>query len=253
LATLTILGSSNAIPDETHNNAHLALHTKDRLILIDCVNNQLLRLRKAGLAYQDLTDMILTHFHPDHVSGVPTLLMNLWLLGRQRSLNIFGLGETIDKLSAMMDLFDWGTWPNFYPVALHRIGNNEMTQVLENDAIRIYASPVYHLIPTLGLRIEALNGGLTLAYSCDTEPCPAVIGLAQNADYLIHESTGAYPGHSTASQAGKIARRSGAKALYLIHYPTGDFDTQAVIKEAQQSFNGPVSLAEDYLKIELGE
>jgi ribonuclease Z len=179
--------------------------------------------------------------------------MNMWLLGRKQPLNIYGLSETIDRLTAMMELFEWGTWPNFYPVAQHRIDEEEMAQVLANDDLRIFASPVCHLVPTMGLRIETLRGGRVLTYSCDTEPCPAVIDLAHDADYLIHESTGAFHGHSTARQAGEIARQSGAKALYLIHYPTGGFDTKPLIKEAQQAFDGPVHLAEDFLKIELRE
>ena len=251
LVELIILGTSSAIPDQKHDNAHLVISAKERLILIDCVNNQLLRLHKAGLAYQDLTDLILTHFHPDHVSGVPTLLMNLWLLGRQQVLNIYGLSYTIDRLAAMMDLFDWGAWPNFYPVELHPIPEKEMTPVLDCAELHISASPVCHLIPSLGLRIESRPSGKVAAYSGDTQPCQEVVNLAQDAEVLIHEATGAYPGHTTAYQAGMIARQARARSLYLIHYPTGEYDAVALVKEASQTFGAPVSLAEDYLRIDL--
>ena len=167
-------------------------------------------------------------------------------------MNIYGLSETLDRFTSMMELFEWGTWPNFYPVVQYPIDEVEMAPVLENEELRIFASPVRHLIPTIGLRIEALNRNRVLVYSCDTEPCPAVISLAHEADYLIHESTGAFHGHSTAYQAGEIARQSGARSLYLIHYPTDGFDTNALIKEAQQAFDGPIQLAEDYLQIDLG-
>jgi metal-dependent hydrolase (beta-lactamase superfamily II) len=40
----------------------------------------MVRLSKAGVDFNRLTDLILTHFHPDHVSGVPMLLMNMWLI-----------------------------------------------------------------------------------------------------------------------------------------------------------------------------
>jgi len=87
-----ILGSSNAIPDEKHENSHMALVGDERLVLIDCVNNPIVRLRKAGLDVEDITDLLLTHFHPDHVSGVPLLLMDLWLLGRKKELTNIRLG-----------------------------------------------------------------------------------------------------------------------------------------------------------------
>ncbi|MCJ7535570.1 MAG: MBL fold metallo-hydrolase [Anaerolineales bacterium] len=250
MAKVIILGSSNAIPDEKHENSHMALVGDDRLVLIDCVNNPIVRLRKAGLDVEDISDLILTHFHPDHVSGVPLLLMDLWLLGRQKELRMFGLDYTLDRLETMMDLFGWNSWPGFFPVQMHRIAEQDMTVVQENDQWRIYSSPVKHIIPNIGLRIEFPETGKVFAYSGDTEPCPQVIQLADKADVLIHESTGSSWGHSDASQAGQIAKSAGASNLYLIHYPNGRFEDNHLLSRAAQEFNGPVKLAEDFMQFE---
>jgi len=229
----------------------MVLAGRERLILIDCVNNQLIRLKKARLDYQNLTDLVLTHFHPDHVSGVPTLLLNLWLLGRQRPLELYGLSDTIERAVGMMELFQWDTWPGFFPVILHRVPDTEMALLVECNEFRIHASPVCHLISTLGLRIEVPETGKVIAYSCDTEPCPQVVSLAEGADVLIHEATGAYPGHSTAFQAGQIARQAGARALYLIHYDSREANIQTLVEQAKRAFEGDVALAEDYLRLRL--
>jgi ribonuclease Z len=218
-----ILGSSNAIPDEDHENSHMALVGDNRLVLIDCVNNPIVRLRKAGLDVEKVTDLILTHFHPDHVSGVPLLLMDLWLLGRERELRIYGLDFTLDRFEKMMDLYGWDTWPRFFPVKMHRVAEEEMTLVQENEQWKIFSSPVKHIIPNIGLRIEFPESRRVFAYSGDTEPCPEVVQLAQNADILVHESTGASLGHTDATQAGQIAKSAGADKLYLIHYANGRF------------------------------
>ena len=249
MVKLIILGTSNAIPNEKHENTHMALKARESMLLIDCVNNPLMRLHQAGLDFNELTDMILTHFHPDHVSGVPVLLMNMWLLGRRRPLNIYGLHHTLDRIEDLMGFYDWDRWPNFFPVSFCRMPQEDMTLVMENKEYRVYASPVCHLLPTIGLRIEFLETGKVLAYSCDTEPCPQVIKLAAGADVLIHEATGATPGHTSAVQAGSIAREAGARKLYLIHYPTGDFDPKPLITEAHSSFDGEVSLAEDFMEL----
>jgi ribonuclease Z len=250
---LIILGSSNAIPDEEHNNTHMVLVGKERLILIDCVNNELLHLKKAGLSYQDLSDIVVTHFHPDHVSGIPTLLMNLWLLGRVKPLKIYGLDYTVERLVGMMELFDWDEWQNLNPIAFHRVPSEEgRALVIESDEFRIYGSPVRHLIPTMGLRIEARQSGKVVVYSSDTEACQEVIDLADGADVLIHEAAGAHPGHTTAYQAGEIAQQAGARTLYLIHYPTGEFETGRLVSQAKEMYQGPTALAEDYLRISLG-
>jgi len=248
---LIILGSANAVADEKHENTHMLLQGRKRTILIDCVNNPVLRLRLAGVDFNDLTDLVLTHFHPDHVSGVPLLLMNMWLLGRSRSLSIYGLYHTLDRAENLMDFYDWSNWLNFFPVAFFRLPEQEKTLLLESEEFRILASPVNHLLPTIGLRIECLETGTVVAYSCDTEPCQQVVELAAQADVLIHEASGASLGHSSASQAGSIARQAGVKSLCLIHYPTGEIDSQAVLDQARETFKGKVFLAEDFMTWEL--
>jgi ribonuclease Z len=246
---LIILGTSNAIPDEHHENTHMALLGENRTVLIDCVNNPIVRLRQAGLDINRLTDLVLTHFHPDHVSGVPSLLMNSWLLGRRQPLDIYGLSYTLERIEKMMDFYDWATWPDFFQVNFHPIQEIEMAAVLEGDEFRIYSSPVHHIVPTIGLRVEFKKTDRVLAYSCDTEPCQEVIKLASGADVLIHEATGASYGHSSAAQAGTIARQAEVGRLYLIHYQTGDFDARSLLPQAEQTFNGPVSLAEDFMEL----
>jgi ribonuclease Z len=176
----------------------------------------------------------------------------MWLLGRKRPLNVYGLAYTLDRIEKLMTFYEWETWPNFYPVNFHRVQNAEMAPVLNDGDFRIYASPVCHLIPTIGLRFEFPQNGKVLAYSSDTEPCPEVVKLAAGANLLIHESAGATPGHSSASQAGEIAQSAQAEAMYLIHYPTRNSDPRKLVAEAQKTFSGRVQLAEDFMEINLG-
>lgn len=223
---------------------------KQRTILIDCVNNAVLRLQKAGVEYQNLTDLILTHFHPDHVSGVPQLLMNMWLLGHKRPLSVYGLAYTLDRIEDLMGFYGWSEWPYFFPVTFYRVPAEELTPVIESEEFRILASPVHHFIPNIGLRMEFLESKKVAAYSCDTEPCEEVIRLAEGADLLIHEASGELPGHSSAAQAGKAARQSEVGSLYLIHYPTGQFKCPNLTQEAREEFEGPILQAEDYMTVE---
>jgi len=247
---LIILGSANAIPDEKHENTHMALVGEAGTVLIDCVNNPVVRLAQAGIALDQVGDIILTHFHPDHVSGVPLLLMDMWLLGRKKPLNIYGLAYTLDRLEKVMGFYDWATWPHFFPVSFRRLPGDEMTPVLASEEFRIFCSPVHHLIPNIGLRVEFITTGKTLAYSCDTEPCQEVVRLAAGADVLIHESSGATLGHTSPEQAGETADHAEVGALYLIHYPTRTTDPQTFIPEAKKKFSGPVALAEDLMVLE---
>jgi ribonuclease Z len=248
---LIFLGTSNAIPDENHENTHMVLVGEQHTILIDCVNNVLLRLQKVGVDYDQVTDLITTHFHPDHVSGVPQLLMNMWLMGHHRPLNIYGLAYTLDRIESLMESYGWKEWPGFYPVFFHRVPQEELATVLENEEVRIFASPVQHFIPNIGLRIEFRGPNKVVAYSCDTEPCPQVLRLAAGADMLIHEASGALPGHSSAAQAGMAARQAEVGSLYLVHYPTGRYYSGDILAQARLQFQGPITQAEDYMCIDI--
>lgn len=247
---IVILGSSNAIPDEKHENTHMALVGDGKFVLIDCPGNPVIRLRKAGLDLDQLSDIILTHFHPDHVSGIGLLLMDLWLLGRKRALRISGLDETLGRFEQLMGLYGWGDWPGFFSVQLNHLPIEEMAFVLEDTEWRILSSPVLHLVPNIGLRIESTRSGKVLAYSSDTEPCPQVVQLAHRAEILIHESAGAGRGHSDSSQAAEIAQEAMVGKLVLIHYPTGAFRDESILTRAGEHFDGPVALAEDFMELQ---
>jgi ribonuclease Z len=250
MSKVIILGSSNAIPTRDNENTHMVIVGSDRMVLVDSVSNPILRLEQAGLDFNNLTDIIVTHFHPDHVSGLPLLLMDMWLMGRQKPLNIYGLHYTLDRVEGLMGFYNWSAWPNFFPVVFYRLPASEMTPVLNCADFTIHASPVHHMIPNIGLRIEFPKSGKTMAYSCDTEPCGEVLRLGTNADVLIHEATGDEPGHSSAAQAGEIAKQAKARKLYLIHYPTGRFAHGDPVAEARTTFPGEITLAVDFMSLE---
>lgn len=251
MAKLTILGSSNAIPSLENENTHMVLETQSHTILVDCASNPLVRLQAAGINFQNLTDIILTHFHPDHVGGLPLLLMDMWLLGRTTPLNIYGLHYTLDRAETMMGLYSWADWPNFFQVNFCRIPADPLALVMDNPEVRIYASPVKHFVPNIGLRFELKPEDKSLAYSCDTEPCSAVFGIAQNTDFLFHEASGDFTGHSSAAQAGDVARTANVGELILIHYPTGALASGDLPQQAAQKFSGPIRLAKDFMVFDL--
>jgi ribonuclease Z len=253
MSKFIVLGSAQAIPDEEHDNTHFALVYDQRVVLIDTGNNPIVRLKQAGLDILWLSDLILTHFHPDHVAGVPMLLLGSWLLGRKQPLNIYGYPFTIDRVQKMMDLFDWSDWPGFYTVNFHIIPEEEQASVLVDDQVAITASPVHHMLPNMGLRVNWLRSGQSIAISGDTEPCAEVIRLGTGTKILFHEASGAGFGHSSAAQAGEIAHQAQADQLVLIHYDTANEDLQLFVNEARATFGGPVSLAFDLMEFSFSD
>jgi len=251
MARIIILGAGHAVPDLEHENSHLLIEQGAHCVLVDCASNPVIQLKKAGVELDQISDFILTHFHPDHVSGAPLLLMSMWLLGRTKTLRLYGLTATMQRLRTMLELYDWCNWPNFFPVESIDIPGRELAPVIDTADLKIYASPVQHLIPTIGLRVEFCPEGKTLAYSCDTEPCDQVVRLAKGADILLHEATGASKGHSSAAQAVDIFSQAGAKQLYLIHYSARGADLEQMMANVRQKTACPVSVTHDLQRIDL--
>ncbi len=156
-----------------------------------------------------------------------------------------------------MELYGWKEWPGFFPVKFLAIGEEDLALVLDCGDFRILSSNVRHFVPTIGLRLESLQTGKVIAYSCDTEPCEAVIRLAKNADILFHEANSSSDelsqkivGHSSTIQAGDIARQANVKSLALIHYPT-NVPAEDMIAQAKLVYGGKVELAHDFTIYEL--
>lgn len=242
---MIILGSAAAVSDADHDNTHFLIEGERTTILVDCGSNPMGKLHRLGIDDARMQDVILTHFHPDHVSGFPNMLMQMWLLGRRAPMRIFGLAHCMNRTEDMMTAFAWAEWPNFFPITFHRVTERPAAPLLDSDEFQITAWPTRHFIPTIGLRVVSKASGRVLAYSCDTEPIPALHDLGRDADIFIHEAAGHGFGHSSAQQAGAVATAAGAKALHLIHYQVWNADPRPLVAEAETTFSGPVRLLED--------
>jgi len=246
VARVIALGTAAVVSSAAHANTYLVLEGERGFFLIDCADRPLVRIRRAGLAFQELRGLIITHFHPDHISGVPILLNNIWLLGRTNPLPVYGLQDVVERFETMMDLFRQDEWPDLFPIPCHVVAEEMGALVLENDEFLITSGPVKHLVPTIGVRIENKRSGKVLTYSSDTEPCEATVELARGADILIHEAATNTVGHSSAAQAGEIARRASAGRLVLIHYRPAPHKYEDWVEEAAAAFGGQVELAQDF-------
>jgi ribonuclease Z len=251
MARVVILGSAAAVNNTEHDYTHfLLIGRQDNPILVDAGSNPLGKIQNLGIDDESLQDIILTHFHPDHVAGIPNMMMHMWQLGRKAPLRIYGIHHCINRVEDMMESFGWQEWPDFFPVSFHRVSSRDDAPLLENRDFRIRAFPVNHFVPTIGMRIEDKHRGTVMGYSCDTQQCPGVYRIAADVDVLLHEAAGPPPGHSTARQAGQVATDSRAKSLRLIHYQVWNTDPTPLVDEAREVFDGPVHRCEDYDEFE---
>ncbi len=242
-----ILGSANAVPKLGQDNTHLFVESGEKKILVDCGDNALGKLSAINVEVRDVTDLVLTHFHADHVGSLPLLVMGMWLEKRTAPLAIHGLGITLEKARKLLELFDWDKWKGMFPVSLDVLPDEGADGFIDTTSIRVTALPVLHLIPTIGLRFEFTKDRV-ITYSCDSEPCENLDTLAREADVLLQETAGESKGHSSARQAGMIAAKAGVKRLVMIHYDNRVSESM-LLKEAGESFAGEIVCAKDLMVV----
>lgn len=100
--------------------------------------------------------------------------------------------------------------------------------------------------------------GRKIVYSGDTRHSEALVKLAEGADLLIHEATfddelqdrAHEDGHSTPSQAARVAKEAEAKRLVLTHLSSRYRDPSVLLEQARKVFAN-VSVAEDFMKIDV--
>ena len=218
---VTLLGTGGTQPLPDRALAAAAVTVAGRSVLLDCGEGTQVGLRRYGVSAYRLSAVLLTHYHGDHILGLPGLLQTLGSLNRTEPLTVYGPAGLDAVARPVMALA--GAQP--YPV-LWREANAPFAV----DALKITPFPLEHRVPCCGYRLhlpragrfdaarakaagipleywrvlqagQSIGGfapgdvlgpprrGLTVVYATDTRPCPAVLEAARGADLLCMDST----------------------------------------------------------------
>ena len=238
MTELTILGGGGWIPTGAHGTCSALLRRGDAALLIDAgtaINR--LYADPSPLSGLSRLDVVLTHFHLDHVVGFA------YLPGLRRvdgiPPRIWGPAAILDGNSTRGALrrllgppyFD----ADFGLIASDVLELAEGEQEIGRFRLRTRVQPT-HSTPTLALRLED-----ELTYCTDTSYDPDNAAFAAGSRLLLHEAwyTEGAPEssdiHSSGRAAATIARDAGVEELLLIHlHPRGGHDL--VLAEAREIF-----------------
>jgi ribonuclease BN (tRNA processing enzyme) len=241
---ITLLGTGTAIPARQHSPAGLVVSVDDRHLLLDIGPGTLSRLEAAGISWQQLDHLLLTHLHPDHVLDLATLLLVFnYAPGAARTtpFTIIGCHGVEDFLTRLYALFP-ELKPIGYEIYLQPVLRDELS--LEN--IKIRTAPSGHTPESVAFRLEA--DGRTLVYSGDASPDGELASLAARADLLVSECS--FPAgwettdHLNADTLGVLAQKAGVRKLLVTHCypPAREVNLVAQIKA---HYSGQVHLAVD--------
>jgi ribonuclease BN (tRNA processing enzyme) len=218
VSAATILGSGGFIPTGRRETSSLLLlgPSDDTAVVVDA-GTGIRRLLTDPSLLQGRTrvEIVLTHFHVDHICG----LAYLGELEGVDAIRVHGPGAALygaPTATVLEQLFS----PPIMPVGLDVLGL-EVTELALGEseigglALRTRAQE-HHTDPTMALRF-----GDALAWCTDTAPDPGTAPFASGVAVLGHEAWGppAAPGHTVPEDAGRMAREAGAAHLVLIHVP----------------------------------
>jgi ribonuclease Z len=108
--------------------------------------------------------------------------------------------------------------------------------------------------------LDAPRPGRRVVYTGDTRPAAATVAASRGADLLVHEATfgdteagrAGETRHSTAREAGQVAREAGVAELILTHISTRyDQDPSSLLAAAAAEFPGPLRVAHDGMVVEV--
>ena len=261
-----LLGTGGMMPLPYRFLTSLMMRYNGKSILIDCGEGTQIALREKGWSPKSIDIICFTHFHADHISGLPGMLLTMGNAERTEPLLIIGprgLTKTVNALRCIAPELP-------FPIQCVEIEENE--QIFSFGGFYIRAFKVNHNVLCYGYsivveragrflpdRAEALGlekrywnrlqkgetleldgklftpdmvmgeprKGLKVTYCTDTRPTESIVRNAQDADLFICE--GMYGEaekkdkareykHMTFLEAADLARRAGARELWLTHY-----------------------------------
>lgn len=242
---LHVLGASSTRTPEGDANASLALTNGERIILIDAGGNVPARLERTGLRADKITDVIVTHSHPDHTYGLPFLSHSFYHSHSQ--VTCWSTGEAIPRLRQSLEAYDLQEPDKYMDVTFETVSTTEQQTLALNDSPAITSFPTKHSRESFGLVFSTENQ--TLVFSGDTEPCEELSTTGENADTLVHDCQGLhgykryYEGaHTSALELGKLASQLSIEVLIPFHHNLIEVpgDWNEIGTEIREHFEGSI-------------
>ncbi len=221
---LIFLGTNATKPTLERFTSSFAIRYEGEVLLFDAGEGIQIRLAQAKLSPNKISRIFITHFHGDHVLGIPGLLYSMAKNERTKELYIHGPKGTAELVKNLLRL-SYGR----IPFKIYAVEGGYETKEFEvrpfevnhgtvawgwvfkqKDRVNVNKQKMreFGLKPSRkfallkqGKEIE-INGillkpeewlvikpGVKVVYSGDTAPCESLVEAARGADLLIHEAT----------------------------------------------------------------
>jgi len=223
-----MLGTSSMVPTKERNHsAILIYHEKDSL-LFDCGEGTQRQMKIAGIDINRISKIFLTHWHGDHVLGLPGLVQTMGAQNYDKTLHIYGPKGSKQHFEHLLKAFEFdirieievhdASEGVIYKSSEYNIASLEMKHPVPTIGFAIIENPKRKMdltaLKKLGIPKGHLWGklqdghsitykekkinpddatklvpGKKVTYITDTKLCTNAVKLAEDSDLLICEAT----------------------------------------------------------------
>ena len=187
--SVTILGSSSALPTSDRFPTSQVVTLNEKLFLIDCGEGTQIQLRKFGIKYGRINHIFISHLHGDHIFGLPGLISTLALYGRKGELHIHAHSDLKPMMDGFMKHMQEIT---DLKILYHPLNFRRRMTIYQDDKIEIESFPLKHRIPCCGFLFKELPAELHLRPDALNEynvPVYQRQAIKRGADLILEDGT----------------------------------------------------------------
>jgi len=252
---LTVLGSGTSVPHPDRASAAHWLETPLGSLLLDISADAAHRMAQERLDWPNLDAIWVSHFHLDHLGGLPTFLFGTkWApqtQSRTKPLRIFGPAGLKRIMQAINDSNGYPLFEQPFPLEIVEVTPSQEFEIL--PGLTAHTSKTPHTDESMALRLKD-ESSKSFVYTSDTGFSENLASFANEVDLLLMECSfrrnKPVEKHLELADAMKLAERCRPRRVVLTHlYPEWDgFDLAA---EARRLWTGETIAAFDGLQVEI--
>ncbi len=258
MVEIIFIGTGGSVATLERDNTSFLLRDRETMVLVDCPGSIVQKLHKLKVDFRRLNKVFLTHVHPDHVYGWPSLIHSLML--EEGEVFLFGSEATVQLGRRLLDLFqlrgkDVRTRVRFKPLIPER-------EYSLSESWTVMPVRVPHHRSSLAYLFHLEKEKKKILISGDTPLHAPLFEKARGAACLVHDCSAPswvfrqYPDlfrmHTNSLDLGKKCQEVGIRFLVPVHF-LGEvkFSSTDIKKEIQAHFRGRLVIPEDLMKIKL--
>lgn len=184
--SVTILGSSSALPTANRFPSAHVINSHERLFLVDCAEGTQIQLRRYHQKMNRINHIFLSHLHGDHVLGVFGLISTFNLLGRTAPLNIYAHPDFEEILNTNVRFFNDRM---SFQVLFRPLNSSIVETLYEDKHLTVSTLPLRHRMPTVGFLFKEkqqppnVHKNLISKYSIGLAD---IVRIKNGADFITH-------------------------------------------------------------------